>query len=206
MYKTIETEGWKVSNPFKVATSVSMLDIVTDDDEEREEERLQALYDEQRAILKERGFDYYGTYLLKNRKGYWYGDIDDAIECLALKDGADLVEFESGNLGYIGYYHGFDENWFEIVSTKSVSEHCDMIDETTIAVYEDGLTWVYKITNKEDVDKAVKLIEFAISAWYDTENYPDYESICIGDVIDIQFVETGIHYTEVETCYREEQL
>ena len=37
MYKKIETEGWKVSNPFKIATSVSMLDIVTDEDEERED-------------------------------------------------------------------------------------------------------------------------------------------------------------------------
>ena len=66
----------------------------------------------------------------------------------------------------------------------------------TYVAYEDGLTWIYKLDEK-DVQKAVKLIEFSISAWYDTENYPDYESICIGDVINIQFVETGINYTEL---------
>lgn len=196
MYKKIETEGWKVSNPFKIATSVSMLDIVTDEDEGREEEKLQALYDEQDNILKARGFGNYEDYLIKTSEGYCYSSIDDAIQSLPLKDGCDLVEFEDGNLGYVGYYHGFDENWFEIIRTTTLSDHCELIGTDTIVAYEDGLTWIYKLDEK-DVQKAVNLIEFSISAWYDTENYPDYESICIGDVIDIQFVETGINYTEL---------
>ena len=43
--------------------------------------------------------------------------IYDALQSLALKDGADLVEFEDGNIGYIGYYNGFliETNNFKIL-------------------------------------------------------------------------------------------
>ena len=41
--------------------------------------------------------------------------IDDAIQCLALKEGCDLVRFENGNIGYIGYY-GNNINGFEIIA------------------------------------------------------------------------------------------
>ena len=191
MYKKIETEGWKVSNAFKVITSVSVYDVNDD------EEKLQALVDEQDKILESRGFGRCNGYceLLRSSEGYGFNDIDEAIQCLALKDGVDLVEFESGNLGYVGYYHGFNENWFEIIPTTRISEHCNKIDDRTIAVYDDGLTWVYEVA-ETDLDKAVKLIEFATDAWWDNEKYPEYEYMCCGDVMTEQFEKNGIKYTE----------
>lgn len=194
MYKTIETEGWKVSNAFRVITSKSIYDI-SDDDED--DSKLQALIDEQDEILKSRGFGRFNSSyeLLRSSEGYGYNDIDEAIQCLALKDGADLVEFESGNLGYVGYYHGFNENWFEIIPTTTLTEHCDKINDRTFAVHDDGLTWVYEVA-EADLENAVKLAEFVANAWWDTEKYPEYECMCLGDVIAIQFVEMGINYTE----------
>ena len=194
MYQKIETEGWKVSNAFRVITSKSIYDICDDDEEGS---KLQALVDEQDEILKSRGFGRNNGYseLLKSSEGYGYNDIDEALQCLALKDGADLVEFESGNLGYVGYYHGFDENWFEIIPTTRISEHCDKIDDRTFAVYDDGLTWVFEVA-EADLNKAVELAEFATNAWWDTDKYPEYEYMCCGDVITEQFDKNGINYTE----------
>lgn len=40
--------------------------------------------------------------------------IYEAIECLALKEGADLVRFANGNIGFVGYY-GIYEDGFEIL-------------------------------------------------------------------------------------------
>ena len=40
--------------------------------------------------------------------------INDIIEGLAVKDGANLVRFESGNVGFVGYYNG-KENGFELI-------------------------------------------------------------------------------------------
>ena len=192
MYKTIETEGWKVSNPFKVATSVSMLDINDD------EEKIMALVEEQNAILEKRGYkDNYKCELLRNNKHYRYDCIDDAIQGLALKDGCDLVEFENGNLGFVGYYHGFDENWFEIVSTEYLSDHCDKIDDNTIVVAEDDLLWVLKFEDSSVIEKVIEIVGYAIRDWYDTELYPEYECACIGDIIAERLKENNIKYTQL---------
>lgn len=40
--------------------------------------------------------------------------LDDALQYLAIKDGADLVMYASGNYGYIAYYNGIP-NGFEII-------------------------------------------------------------------------------------------
>ena len=41
-------------------------------------------------------------------------DIDDAIECLAIKDGVDMVQFSNGNYGFVAYYNG-RVNGFEVI-------------------------------------------------------------------------------------------
>ena len=41
-------------------------------------------------------------------------DIDDAIQCLAIKDGVDMVQFSNGNYGFIAYYNG-KVNGFEVI-------------------------------------------------------------------------------------------
>lgn len=185
MYQKIETEGWKVSNPFRVITSVSVYDVNDD------EEKLQALVDEQDKIVESRGLSQIYPELLKTSEGYGYNSIVDALDCLPLKDGADLVEFEDGNLGYVGYYHGFDENWFEIIPTKTLSEHCDLINDRTIIASEDGLNWIYEVPEAK-VKEASEAIEWSISAFYEDE---EYEQTCIGDIIEEQFKKKGIEYT-----------
>lgn len=40
--------------------------------------------------------------------------IDEAIEYLNMKDGADLVQFCNGNYGFVAYYNG-KEDAFEII-------------------------------------------------------------------------------------------
>lgn len=40
--------------------------------------------------------------------------VRDAIECLAIKDGYDMVQFSNGNYGFVAYYNG-TENGFEII-------------------------------------------------------------------------------------------
>ena len=41
-------------------------------------------------------------------------DIDDAIQCLAIKDGVDMVQFSNGNYGFVAYYSG-ETNGFEVI-------------------------------------------------------------------------------------------
>ena len=41
-------------------------------------------------------------------------DIDFAIQCLAIKDGVDMVLFSNGNYGFVAYYNG-EVNGFEII-------------------------------------------------------------------------------------------
>lgn len=40
--------------------------------------------------------------------------VDVALECLAIKDGADLVQYENGNYGFVAFYNG-RQNGFEII-------------------------------------------------------------------------------------------
>lgn len=40
--------------------------------------------------------------------------VREAIECLAIKDGYDMVQFPNGNYGFVAYYNGI-ENGFEII-------------------------------------------------------------------------------------------
>lgn len=44
------------------------------------------------------------------------GGINEYIECLAVKDGVDVVRYPNGNIGYIAYYNG-NVNGFEIIET-----------------------------------------------------------------------------------------
>ena len=41
-------------------------------------------------------------------------DIDDAIQCLAIKDGVDMVQFSNRNYVFVAYYSG-DTNGFEVI-------------------------------------------------------------------------------------------
>ena len=49
-------------------------------------------------------------------------NIYEAIRCIAVKDGMDMVLFENGNYGFIAYYNG-DINGFEIVNKPNNDSH-----------------------------------------------------------------------------------
>lgn len=105
-YKTTEYP-YKVTNPFRLLTRTTVG--LSDD-------KLGKAIDKQHDVLSKLGYDYDENYLIHFGNGTCdVMDIETAIECLALKDGADLVEFENGKYGYVGYYNGHSENWFEIV-------------------------------------------------------------------------------------------
>lgn len=102
---------------YKILTSRSVMDIPYEDEEQNERERF-ALIEEQEKIVAEKcPSDYYkchfieDPYFMNDRVNYVY-DLDQAIECLAIKDGVDLVQFKNGKLGYVAYYNGH-ENMFE---------------------------------------------------------------------------------------------
>lgn len=78
-------------------------------------------YEEQCKVLESRGYSYdYKFYAIHFFDSPYTSDttviseIGDAIQSLAIKDGADLVEYENGNIGFVASYNGV-LNGFEIV-------------------------------------------------------------------------------------------
>ena len=60
---------------------------------------------------------------------YWLNiPIYDAVERLAIKEGADLVRFENGNIGFVAVY-GSDENGFEIRTDIIMDDDDNIIEE-----------------------------------------------------------------------------
>lgn len=104
---------------FEIITDLSVYGII--DRPESEYEHLKdMLVDEQDETLTDYGFenDCYTAYVIQYSDGEIRLDtIDDAIQSLALKDGADLVRFDDDTIGFVGYYNGFelDENYFKIL-------------------------------------------------------------------------------------------
>ena len=42
----------------------------------------------------------------RNIRNYWFDNVDNCIECLAIKDGIDYIRFSDGCLGIVAYYNG----------------------------------------------------------------------------------------------------
>lgn len=100
---------------YKVLTEKAVFDENRDFEDEN---YLAELVAEQDEKLAELGYEYDDLVLVRHGNGQiCFDHIEDSIECLALKDCADLVRFENGNIGYVGYYNGFStsKNCFEIV-------------------------------------------------------------------------------------------
>lgn len=55
-------------------------------------------------------------------------DIEGEIQCLAIKDGVDLVRFSNGNLGFVAYYNGH-ENGFEIIPTEMTEREFEEVGQ-----------------------------------------------------------------------------
>lgn len=106
---------------YKILNTVSVMDI-PEDIYETEIERHNEETDD---ILTENGIVMTGAYANTRYKcEFWENKrsetetrtvtIYDAIEMLALKEGADVVEYENGNIGIVGYYNAW-ENGFIIL-------------------------------------------------------------------------------------------
>lgn len=116
IYQKCTIEGWKVTNPFHLLTETMV---------GKEENDIERIVNEQNRILGLLGYDLTDkAYSIKfGRMAKPQNEtINDAIQLLALKDGADLVLFENGNIGFVGYYHGFNENYFEIIGESEEEE------------------------------------------------------------------------------------
>ena len=104
---------------YNILTSFGVYDI--EDSESGTYSKSLDLVEEQNNTLSEFGFenDCETAYVIhfSNYCDCELMTIDEAIQCLALKDGAGLVKFENENIGFVGYCNGFsiDKNRFEII-------------------------------------------------------------------------------------------
>ena len=106
---------------YKVLTKKSLLNMKYVNEKQWEEDCLE-LVEEQNSILNGNGIenDYVKAYSIHFFDSDFFDEhiteltIDEAIQCLAIKDGVDLVQYENGNYGYVAYYNCAD-NGFEIL-------------------------------------------------------------------------------------------
>lgn len=76
--------------------------------------------------------------------------IYDAIQCLAIKDGADLVRFDTGNYGFVSYYNGF-EDAFEIYKDDVLIE--DMGEWILVKVAPEDFKDAWKCAQQAEEDR-----------------------------------------------------
>ena len=103
-------------------TIITKHQVYSDYDEADYEKEIELRYEEQQEKLKILGFKYERgvDYVCHFFNSVFFDEetcvtsIPEAIECLAIKDGVDLVLFTNGNYGFVAYYNG-NENGFEIM-------------------------------------------------------------------------------------------
>ena len=106
---------------YEVLTKKSILDITMGDFDNCDDydDYLVKFTDSQFEILESLGYDVYQKCYKMKFNGHHVENnvIYDSICGLALKEGADLVRFENGHIGYVGYYGSVptDCNCFEIL-------------------------------------------------------------------------------------------
>lgn len=108
---------------YSILTKLTAFGALEVEDYEEQETYYENKYDEEQEKLKIFGYQdsNYDCHLIHFFDSAFYDDfteemtIREAIEFLALKEGADLVRWENGNIGYIGYY-GSNLNGFEIIA------------------------------------------------------------------------------------------
>lgn len=102
---------------YKILTKHSVMDIPYENSEQNERD-CQALWEEQNKLINELApSEYYKCHFIEDPHfcddmTMYVKELDDAIQCLAIKDGVDLVQFDNGKLGFVAYYNGH-KNCFE---------------------------------------------------------------------------------------------
>lgn len=108
----------------KVQTSFGLYDIP----EEKEEEMVETLWEEQNKLFHELVASKGNVYEVRLHPSHfgngmtWYRADDpdkvlNDIQLLAIKDGVDLVKYPSGNYGFVAYYNGY-KSGFEVIPHK----------------------------------------------------------------------------------------
>lgn len=155
---------------YTIATENALWDIVkecmTEQDEQEEQDDRNKLTKEQDEILQQAyGENWYTDifYMIRHKSGWirndysLFCDIDDAINILAIKDGADLVRFENGNLGYVAYYNGMTDIIEIVAKAKDIEEyiysldgnevdvevHMEELEEVELHSLEEIKAWIY---------------------------------------------------------------
>ena len=112
----------------KLLTSKSFLAIDTENEIE-----INSLIEEQNKIVVQRfgGLDLYQDVLVvkfDSSEKIYLMTVDESIQSLALKNGADLVEFDNGDIGFIGYYNNvtFDKNNCVEFLRKATATDCEI--------------------------------------------------------------------------------
>ena len=80
------------------------------------------VFEEQLQKLKDLGYEFYCKEypihffdtIFHNEVEKEYFTLNEATQCLAIKEGADLVKYENGNIGYVSYYNSHRDG-FEIL-------------------------------------------------------------------------------------------
>lgn len=96
---------------FEILTKKSVLDIQEEMgvlNFESQEKALTDLWNEQNTFLNS---EYFAIHFLEDKhfidESYTLSNsITETMECLAIKDGIDIVKFENGNMGIVAYYNG----------------------------------------------------------------------------------------------------
>lgn len=118
--------NYEIITVFQCYDYLDLLDFPSDTytEEDYQQERI----DEQNEKLEELGYEKdYTAYSIHFFDSPYSDDvtvnatIEDAIQMLAIKDGVDLVRYETGNVGFVAYYNGC-ENGFEILGDAEDEE------------------------------------------------------------------------------------
>lgn len=97
---------------YKILTSKSVLDIPFDENHETEMENLIREQESMYGDCNIHTIHFFDSAFFNESTEEM--TINDAIECLAIKDGVDLVQFENKNKGFVAYYNT-KINGFEII-------------------------------------------------------------------------------------------
>lgn len=84
-------------------------------------------------------------------------------------------------------------------------EHIVSTENGLIHFYDDDLDWLLQLEDEGETEKVCYCIESEIEKWYDLENNPEYETTCIGDVVEERLNIEGIEFKWCElTQYDDE--
>lgn len=149
------------------------------------------LREEQNSELESRGYDDFFEKchpILFNGQEIEFMTINDAIQCLDLKNGADLVRYDNGN---IGFYN--EKSRMEILYPIIWGDFTTHYGHGAIDVFTEGISLEY-IVYESEVEQAISVLDKAVEDWHTDD---DLCKMALGDLATERLSQSGIHYTEL---------